>query len=200
SGAGISVASGLSTFRDSNGKHQTKDYFDRHLVNNHDDIRKKSWQMLYDMQQKSRDALPSAFHEMMLSVYRQGRLLRVYTQNIDGLEAKVGLTEDCCIQLHGSLQRLRCRNGHTFPATNFPSLSATTLPSCPECARPDPVRRNPRPRRKHNPVLLDYDIVMYGDQSRDAAELGAMLSADLADTDLLVIVGTSLSTPTGKAL
>lgn len=68
-------------------------------------------------------ALPTATHEFIASLKRLGKLRRVYTQNIDDLEAKAGLrtsleqqdsqTEGAaegsyggnvdCVQLHGSL-------------------------------------------------------------------------------------------------
>ncbi|KAJ7571894.1 DHS-like NAD/FAD-binding domain-containing protein, partial [Mycena floridula] len=198
-GAGISVASGLSAFRDEKGKHTSQDLLDRNIVNNNKETQMESLKMLYLMAMTAAKAEPSDFHKMMLSIKRQGRLCRVYTQNIDGLERKVGLDDQCCIQLHGSLQRLRCHQGHVLPLSELlADLSPDKMPQCLQCSVPDQHRNNPRPARNRHPIYLDYDIIMYGDHHPDQADIGAMLSADLCRADLLVVVGTSLTTETAK--
>ena len=40
----------------------------------------------------SEDASPTPFHQLLRLLDERGKLLRVYTQNIDALEAKAGLS------------------------------------------------------------------------------------------------------------
>lgn len=72
---------------------------------------------------------PSSTHEFMKALDSRKKLLRVYTQNIDGLENRVGLTSSTtsevrelkgtrrtatmtrnvrCVQLHGDINIVRC--------------------------------------------------------------------------------------------
>jgi Sir2 family len=72
-------------------------------------------------------AKPTAFHELLGALHSIGVLGRVYTQNIDDLKIKAGLTTDGnhpnCVQLHGSAELF------TLPHL-FRSESAR-IPSCP---------------------------------------------------------------------
>lgn len=105
-GAGISVSppANIPDFRSSEGLFRSlkqqhpdaglssgKDLFDARLFTS-----AKTTGMFYSMVSELKAmadrAQPTAFHHMLKMLDEQGRLLRVYTQNIDGLEAKAGLT------------------------------------------------------------------------------------------------------------
>ena len=47
----------------------------------------------------------------------KGKLTRLYTQNIDGLDFQVGLEEDKIVNVHGSIGRVRCE----FCAADYPN-------------------------------------------------------------------------------
>lgn len=55
---------------------------------------------------------PTAFHTLLGALSRHVVLGRIYTQNIDDLELKAGLTvvgdEPNCVQLHGSVMKVQC--------------------------------------------------------------------------------------------
>ncbi|KAG6371348.1 hypothetical protein JVT61DRAFT_9545 [Boletus reticuloceps] len=68
--------------------------------------------------QKMEDNQPTLFHKLLKPLEDRGTLVRIYTQNIDGLESKAGVStyhQSCpqttgdglqrstCIPLHGSL-------------------------------------------------------------------------------------------------
>lgn len=99
---------------------------------------------------------PSPTHDFIKTLDTKGKLLRSYTQNIDGLEEQVGLlgsaSEDAKssgkgkskirlkdvknVQLHGDIRRVRC----TLCSANFPFTDEFTesfllgeAPDCPEC-------------------------------------------------------------------
>jgi NAD-dependent histone deacetylase SIR2 len=106
------------------------------------------------------DAQPGPTHRFLRTLDQKGRLLRSYTQNIDGFEDRLGLagpsrdgkpagatakgkgklrTKDVRnVQLHGDIHRVRC----TLCAADMPCTSvhldvfdAGGAPDCPECAQ-----------------------------------------------------------------
>ena len=105
-------------------------------------------------------AEPSATHHFIKALDKKGRLLRSYTQNIDGLEERVGLSganitqsreADATkgkmkakiskdvknVQLHGDIHRVRC----TICSASYPCeaeyvtiFQRGEAPECPECS------------------------------------------------------------------
>ncbi len=150
SGAGISTASGIPTFRghdpgaiwkDSDMSKATFDYFRRDPVG--------QWSWYLDRFSRVDDAEPNAAHHAVvrLEEWQQSRAgeFLVVTQNIDNLHARAGSRE--LIEVHGTSARLRCaRPGCALgaPRGSLPresvdlqpfveSPSLETLPRCPEC-------------------------------------------------------------------
>lgn len=93
-------------------------------------------------------ARPAPVHDFLATLDAKGKLLRSYTQNIDGLEERAGLgTGECSpigggaprpknVQLHGDIHRVRC----TLCSASFPcaqdhieQFRTGTPPDCPEC-------------------------------------------------------------------
>ena len=100
---------------------------------------------------------PSPTHQFIKTLDLKGKLLRSYTQNIDGLEERVGLLGSASeearssgkgkakinlkdvknVQLHGDIRRVRC----TLCSADYPFTDEYTNafldgnpPDCPECA------------------------------------------------------------------
>ena len=95
---------------------------------------------------------PSPTHHFIKALDLKGKLLRSYTQNIDGLEERVGLVGSSNsgkgkgkmkakdirnVQLHGDIRQVRC----TLCSADFPFNEEFTslflqgiAPECPECA------------------------------------------------------------------
>ena len=164
---------------------------------------------------KALNATPTSFHKWLGELQKQNKLLRVYTQNIDGLEMKAGLTtyptlesgsalppnpSVRCVSLHGSLQRLRCRlcSATFFTETYIDVLRQGVFPSCNSCNHAREIRKQEGKRPLAVPIIYP-DIVLYGETLHPAADqITAMAKQDLNTVDLLLVVGTSLKIPGTK--
>ena len=139
-GAGISTASGIPTFRGADGLWRktraetiaTPEAFanDPRLV----------WEWYDWRRQMLRDARPNAAHEILANWTRTRHGFTLVTQNVDGLLERAGA--DPIVRLHGSIWRLRCyqpchdgRGEWLDETAPLPTLP----PRCPHCggiARP----------------------------------------------------------------
>jgi len=164
---------------------------------------------------KSLNAAPTYFHKWLGELQKQGTLLRVYTQNVDGLEMKTGLdtypnlqagsispptSSVRCVSLHGSLLRLRCMLCSTtfFTETYIDVLRQGVFPHCNSCNRACEKRKLEGKRPLVVPVVRP-DIVLYGETFHPAAEKITMIAnQDINTVDLLLVVGTSLRIPGTK--
>lgn len=162
--------------------------------------------MLY---QASQAAMPTIFHQMLKCLELYGLLLRVYSQNIDGLELRVGLQDWLSLQeeneeprngsgsvalLHGTLSNLVCSTKPRVHMdsidTHIQELESGHLPTCGLCLTAEQSSRlRPRP-----PGELRPDITLYDDPTTDHRdeEFGRLLALDKGEIDCLIVVGTSL--------
>lgn len=135
---------------------------------------------------------PTLAHWFMRLCYDHGLLLHVYTQNIDGLDYKVGLPEDKITAVHGSMAVVQCEFcGETYPLDDFyhqvktkiRDIYGTNDPDSPSTSTEILCQHCHRPGVKPNTVL-------YG--SRLPKEFNFMPQV-AHKADLLIIAGTSLT-------
>jgi len=168
-GAGISVESGIPTFRGPTGlwsKYDPKildiDFFFQNP--------KESWEKIkeifYDYMQNIK---PNKAHYCLAKLEKKGKLKGIITQNIDNLHQKAGSKN--VIEFHGTAERLicmNCRKVYKKEEISFEKLP----PKCKECGG-----------------LLKPDFVFFKEPiPKDAFEKSIEL---MQNADAILIIGTT---------
>uniref|UniRef100_A0A1B0GRF7 Sirtuin 3 n=1 Tax=Mus musculus TaxID=10090 RepID=A0A1B0GRF7_MOUSE len=117
---------------------------------------------------------PNVTHYFLRLLHDKELLLRLYTQNIDGLERASGIPASKLVEAHGTFVTATCTVcRRSFPGEDiWADVMADRVPRCPVCTG-----------------VVKPDIVFFGEQL-PARFLLHM--ADFALADLLLILGTSL--------
>ena len=171
-GAGVSTESGIPDFRSEDGLYRQKysvspetilsaDYFYSHT---------EEFYRFYRDKMLALSAKPNAAHQKLAAWEKEGKLLGVVTQNIDGLHQAAGSKK--VFELHGSVHRNYCLRCHKEYSAQF-ILESEGVPHC-TCGG-----------------LVKPDVVLYGEPLDGDTVEGAVDAIQRADT--LIIAGTSLS-------
>ncbi|KOS19085.1 NAD-dependent protein deacetylase hst4 [Escovopsis weberi] len=221
-GAGISVSAGIPDFRSSSGlfaraksQHNLKgsgtQLFDA-SVYKHDSSTESFHTMVREMADMSRRAEPTPFHHLLASLSQEGRLLRLYSQNIDcldtnmkPLETKVPLPSrgpwPTTIQLHGGLQKMVCSKCHQLEPFQSELFDGPEAPLCNACRVDDEVRTAHAGKRSHGIGRLRPRFVLYNEFNPDGEAIGNVSAADLKTRpDAVIVVGTTLKVPGTRRL
>ncbi|KAH6898489.1 DHS-like NAD/FAD-binding domain-containing protein [Thelonectria olida] len=221
-GAGISVSAGIPDFRSSTGMFATakrdhklkgsgKHLFDA-SVYKHDSSTQSFHAMVREMAQMSKAAKPTPFHHLLASLAQEGRLLRLYSQNIDGIDTSlkplatnVPLNAKgpwpTTIQLHGSLDKMVCTKCGQLEPFNGDVFDGPEAPLCKTCEVDDQVRTAHAGKRSHGIGRLRPRVVLYHEYNPDEEAIGNVSSADLKSRpDAVIVVGTTLKVPGTRRL
>ena len=156
-----------------------------------------------DLAQKAAMAKPTQFHHFLRCLHDQGKLLHVYSQNIDYLELKVGLSmtlddqnsgaPPTCIPLHRTLEHLKCDHcGSVFALEAYYTvLKAGEFPECGRCQERIMNRVEDGKRSTSFPQIRP-NVILYGQEHPQGEHIAKIQNQDLRRTDLLLVVGTSL--------
>lgn len=174
-GAGVSAASGIKTFRDAGGLWEDHRVEQVATPEGFKDDPALVWRF-YNARRKAADsASPNAAHlslaRMELGLRRQGRAqtsFTILTQNIDGLHQQAGSQN--VIELHGSVWQVRCSDCGEV-SEDYP-LELPIPARCDDCG-----------------ALLRPHVVWFG-EPLDPAVLEAA-SAAVGKCELFMVVGTS---------
>ncbi|KAF8149838.1 DHS-like NAD/FAD-binding domain-containing protein, partial [Crassisporium funariophilum] len=141
-GAGISVQAGIPDFRSSDGLFKSikrdnpreamssgKELFDASVFNS-ENTTSLFCQMIAQLSDLSQAAQPTSFHHLLRALDDRGRLLRVYTQNIDAIEQKCGLSFGVP-EFEGKRYKPRSKTKPKAPDDDAPVASTSRLPSPP---------------------------------------------------------------------
>ncbi|EEP77041.1 hypothetical protein UREG_01890 [Uncinocarpus reesii 1704] len=131
-GAGISVASGLSDYRGERGTYRRnasyRPIYFHEFVAIHE-ARKRYWARSFVGYPTLRDAGPNSTHSCIAALGRKGYISSVITQNVDSFH-NIAHPDIPVVELHGYLRSVICVNcRHTMPRDEFQQSLLTLNPS-----------------------------------------------------------------------
>ena len=167
--------------------------------------------MVRSLADEAAKTCPTAFHHMLARLAQENRLTRLYTQNIDGIDASMPPLETQVplnvkapwprtIQLHGSLSKMvcqKCRHMLDFQGRLFDGPDA---PLCPACWETD-MFRTAVGQRSHGVGKMRPRVVLYNEHNPDGDAITSVMNADVRSRpDALIVVGTSMKIPGVRCL
>lgn len=105
-GAGISLAGGIPTYRDAAGVWQHSEPVKHQEFMQEPTRRQRYWARSMRGWPPVRDAQPTAAHAALAALERRGQVELLITQNVDRLHQRAGSEQ--VVDLHGRLDRVRC--------------------------------------------------------------------------------------------
>lgn len=173
-GAGMSTDSGIPDFRSSTGYYSKMDPMlalsKDVLLNNPERFYKEGYVILTDLNNKE----PNDGHRAIKKLEDLGLVDGIITQNIDNLHTKAGSKK--VYEVHGETRGIRCMNcGKEFPFSVMKEkVDREEIP----------------PRCDFCNGILRPNVVMFGDMM---PEDFMRAQAELRNTDLLIVIGSSLT-------
>lgn len=163
--------------------------------------------MVRDLSSLTREAKPTPFHHMLATIAQEGRLMRLYSQNVDCLDTSlkplatnIPLNTKApwpiTIQLHGGLEKMQCTKCSHVNNFDGSLFQGPEPPLCDECREADFVRTEFGGKRSHGIGRLRPRMVLYNEYNPDEDAIGKVSQADLRRVpDAVIVVGTSLKVP-----
>lgn len=177
-GAGVSTESNIPDFRSESGLYNavskygkspetmlSHSFFMNHMETFYDYYKNN---LIYT------EAQPNAAHVALAELEKQGKLIGVVTQNIDGLHQLAG--SEKVFELHGSVLRNYCMDCGTFYDLDYimeEEHCDGLIPKCEKCGG-----------------VIKPDVVLYEEMLDDDVVSGAVDAISKADT--MIVGGTSL--------
>ena len=165
-GAGLSVESGIPTYRGQGGVWENYNYQEYACQEAFANDPEKVWDFHDKRRAIIKSCSPNPAHEIIAKVQQQHPRTTIITQNIDGLHQRSGAQN--VIELHGSIWRLRCPESGNLEE-NFET----------------PLKQ----RKSTSKSWWRPDIVWFGDPLREET-IQTALNA-LQQCDLFLCIGTS---------
>ena len=172
-GAGVSTESGIPDFRSTDGLyHQQYDYPPETILSHTFFMKKpEEFYRFYRAKMLVTGAEPNKAHRTLARWEREGKLIGVVTQNIDGLHQAAGSKK--VFELHGSIHRNYCMRCGKFYPPEYLQESAETVPHC-SCGG-----------------MIKPDVVLY-EEGLDQDVISGAIQA-ITRADLMIVAGTSLT-------
>ncbi len=166
SGAGVSAESGLSTFRDNGGLWDKFPIEEVATIDAWNKSPKKVTEFYNLRREKCNNVLPNNAHKLIADLENK-YFVNIITQNIDDLHERAGSTK--VLHLHGEINLARSwGTGNKYPIPKGKPLLYGD--KCPEG------------------YLLRPDVVWFGEEVPNLIPASKIV----ADSDILIIIGTSL--------
>ena len=208
-GAGLSTASGIPDYRDSDGVRRGRVPIQGPEFRRSIEVQRRYWARSMVGWPIMARAQPNAGHRALAGLERHGRFSTLLTQNVDGLHQRAGSAS--VLELHGNVHKvvcLHCRadfsrafvqtllnEANPELATALAGVSARALPDGYAAIEPDALDGLHLPWCVHCGGTLSPDVVFFGDglpPARTAEALARMQAADA-----LLVVGSSLMVYSG---
>jgi NAD-dependent histone deacetylase SIR2 len=163
--------------------------------------------MVRDLSSLTKEAKSTPFHHMLATIAEEGRLMRLYSQNVDCLDTSlkplatnIPLNTKApwpvTIQLHGGLEKMQCTKCSEVNSFNGDLFQGPEPPPCGQCQEADFVRTKFGGKRSHGIGRLRPRMVLYNEYNPDEDAIGKVSQADLRRVpDAVIVVGTSLKVP-----
>ena len=164
---------------------------------------------------------PSPSHNFLAWLDKNNMLLRVYTQNVDGLEQQAGVHKNKVVHVHGSLLNATCMKCNAkYSAADIASdVNEGQVPLCQRLKEKKPKNRTENAAMNAQPTrtLRKRSFQQYSENNRFGASnkddvcggvvkpnitffgeklgsyVGQSLQKDYEKADALIVMGTSLS-------
>lgn len=167
-GAGISVESGIPSFRGAGGLWERYDPLEYAHIQAFRRNPAKVWDLLKEMDDTISRARPNPAHYALAELEARGFLVGIITQNVDNLHQAAGSNR--VVEYHGNALRFvcdRCQERHPRESLDFAQA----------------------PLYCHCGGLIRPDVVFFGEPIPPAAQAEAVELAQ--HCDLLLVIGTS---------
>lgn len=190
-GAGISVNAGIPDFRSGNGiytanRSSSEDVF---RIENFLSDPIPFYKLCSEMESVfNGDHMPTVTHHFIKALGGMGKLLRCYSQNVDGLEIDAGLVPgNDLIQCHGRLDSIhcsKCRATADISPRKWLRYVKEYLDSKPECVPSDLCCTECG-------GFLKPAAVLFGEHLPETFFSG--IKDDVASADLLIVIGSTMT-------
>lgn len=189
---------------------KVKDIFDKSLIYRDVASTAPFHRMVTSLYRTARKTRPTTFHHMLATIAKQGRLLRLYSQNIDGLETALEPLQSSIpfgkdengkwpqtVLLHGSIQKMECTKCYTVKDLDIDLFenAGGIPPTCKSCIEKDNTDRRRYNLRDRDAGRLRPRILLYNDYNLDEYEMVSVMQHDLHLLDAVLVVGTSMTIP-----
>jgi NAD-dependent deacetylase len=171
-GAGVSAASGLPTFRGANGLWNDAEFLHASDAANLPESLPIVWKVFGGLRALAETIKPNAAHFAIAELQKRhaDKNITLITQNVDGLHQAAG--SENVIELHGSVLRSRCTNSNCTSQPFADLTPHTQVPFCNLCKAP-----------------LRPDIVLFNEMLPPLES--HLAKGALRDVDLFIAAGTS---------
>ena len=120
---------------------------------------------------------PTVGHSFISLLHKKGKLLKLFTQNIDCLDREAGVPDEFIVEAHGSFATQRCIECRTqYPHDKMKQMVM--------------AKQVPRCSREGCNGVVKPDIVFFGEALPDAFHMNRSLPTH---ADLAIVIGTSLT-------
>lgn len=178
-GAGVSVPSGIPSFRDAGGLWERFDPMEYATVDALRADPEKVWAFFWELDALVADAAPNDAHTALARMEHHGLLRGLVTQNPDGLHHAAG--SRTVVELHGTGRTLSCLACGAGVGRAEVAAPRGQVPLCDRCGG-----------------VLRPDVTLFGEELPPAAVARAWSLA--ADCELLLVVGTSAEVEPAAAI